>query len=159
MWDVFLLDTNFVIERPKRYYRQGLHLLHSDTSNEAITASNKDPNTLHMDGDQMTLMGSIRSKVSKIFHQNGHHRAITLSDAHISGDENTSLSSMAPQPAPPMLDPSTNINPLSKDSEHLDELPINNTKGKRGSADVSKHTFYIVNAQMRLKLFARNEVR
>jgi hypothetical protein len=30
---------------------------------------------------------------------------------------------------------------------------------KSGEKDVSKHTFYIVNSQMRLKLSARNEVR
>jgi len=59
-----------------------------------------------------------------------------------------------------MLDPSTNANPLSGDSEHPNETqPVNYQKRKKRSVDVSKHTFYIVNAQMRLKLFARNEVR
>jgi phospholipase D1/2 len=31
-------------------------------------------------------------------------------------------------------------------------------KKKKRSDDVSKHTFYVENSQMRLKLFARNEV-
>ena len=30
MWDVFLIDQDFAIERPTRYYRQGLNLLHID---------------------------------------------------------------------------------------------------------------------------------
>lgn len=63
-----------------------------------------------------------------------------------------------------MLDPSTNVNPL--------EVPDDKTKLREGAGgeeekkkkkkrtgDVSKHTFYIENSQMRLKLFARNEVR
>jgi phospholipase D1/2 len=66
---------------------------------------------------------------------------------------------MISQPAP-MLDPSTNANCLSGDPEHPTESqPLDDKKGKKRSTDVSKHTFYIVNAQMRLKLFARNEVR
>jgi phospholipase D1/2 len=60
-----------------------------------------------------------------------------------------------------MLDPSTNTNPL----ELPDEMNERRTrageddqkKKKKRTGDVSKHTFYIENSQMRLKLFARNE--
>ena len=59
-----------------------------------------------------------------------------------------------------MLDPSTNVNCLAEDPALLCESElVNDKREKEGSADMSKHTFYIVNAQMRLKLFARNEVR
>ena len=66
---------------------------------------------------------------------------------------------MAPTP---MLDPSTNTNPL----ELPDDMNNRRTrageedqkKKKKRTGDVSKHTFYIENSQMRLKLFARNEV-
>lgn len=63
-----------------------------------------------------------------------------------------------------MLDPSTNTNPLDHPDEmsdqraHAGDDPLKKKKKKR-SGDVSKHTFYIENSQMRLKLFARNEVR
>lgn len=163
VWDVFLLDANFAIERPKRYYRQGLNLLHSDTSNEAVTASNRAQHGLRVtrDGDHGSLIGSIKSKVSKIFYVDSHQRETSANDAHAGGDENvSSSSSMVSEPAPPMLDPSTNVNCLVEDPALLSESELANAKKeKEGSADVSKHTFYIVNAQMRLKLFARNEVR
>ncbi|KNZ80910.1 hypothetical protein J132_03610 [Termitomyces sp. J132] len=100
IWDVFLLDPEFEIERPKRYYRQGLNLLHIEG-----------PSSSHKPTDK----------------------------------------SVASQAPPAMLDPSTNVNPLvSKNDEQLPE-------GRDHSEDVSKHTFYVTNAQMRLKLFARNE--
>jgi len=61
-----------------------------------------------------------------------------------------------------MLDPSTNVNPLENPDDMTDKR---NRAGeeekknkKKGAGDVSKHTFYIENSQMRLKLFARNEV-
>ena len=55
----------------------------------------------------------------------------------------------------PILDPSTNTNPLLDQNERNNP---NDKKKKKRRADVSKHTFYIENSQMRLKLFARNEV-
>ena len=55
----------------------------------------------------------------------------------------------------PMLDPSTNTNPLEAPDERSNG--DKNKKKKRG--DVSKHTFYVENSQMRLKCYAKNEVR
>lgn len=154
VWDVFLLDSTFDIERPKRYYRQGLTILH-DISNDAITTKNGS----HVaQDDHMSLIGSIKSKVSKIFHMDGHQRAATTNGAN-AGDRGYAPSSLYTIPRPsPMLDPSTNFNPLSLDQEQPDEShEPQRVNGKKRSADVSKHTFYIVNAQMRLKLCARNE--
>jgi phospholipase D1/2 len=76
----------------------------------------------------------------------------------------SSVVSVASAAPAPMLDPSTNANPLepakdnnSESSQH--EPAIKDKKRKRKhDTDVSKHTFYIENSQMRLKLFARNEV-
>lgn len=58
-----------------------------------------------------------------------------------------------------MLDPSTNMNPLAKKEAHLmrNDRTDKNT-GTVPAADVSKHTFYLVNSQMRLRLRARSEV-
>jgi phospholipase D1/2 len=111
------------------------------------------------DGDHVSLIGSIRSKVSRLFHIDGHQRAATMNDANTSGNEYASSPSMVSYRGPTMLDPSTNINPLSGDAEHPDGSQLLDKKQKDHSADMSKHTFYITNSQMRLKLCARNEVR
>ncbi|KDQ62566.1 hypothetical protein JAAARDRAFT_171033 [Jaapia argillacea MUCL 33604] len=111
VWDVFLLDSDFKIERPKRVYRQGLNLLHGEGE----------------DNDETSRARSV------------------------------------------MLDPSTNTDPLAGENhadwetrESWDEDRKGKGKGKdsdkkKSSGEVSKHTFYIENSQMRLKLFARNE--
>ncbi|KIP01912.1 hypothetical protein PHLGIDRAFT_96565 [Phlebiopsis gigantea 11061_1 CR5-6] len=99
--DVFMIDTDFKIERPKRYYRQGLNLL---THPEATLEE--------------------------------EHRRIT-----------------------PILDPSTNTNPLlgaESEGAEKDDAAQDKKKPKK-QQDMSKHTFYIENSQTRLKLFARNE--
>lgn len=62
-----------------------------------------------------------------------------------------------------MLDPSTNTNPLAggNGADNRDDQPWQpdtDKKRKKRATDVSRHTFYIENSQMRLKLFARNEV-
>jgi phospholipase D1/2 len=61
-----------------------------------------------------------------------------------------------------MLDPSTHTNPLEP-AVNGQGQQAEEKKPKQGSktpvlSDVSKHTFYIVNSQMRLKLSAKNEV-
>ncbi|EJC97886.1 phospholipase D [Fomitiporia mediterranea MF3/22] len=113
IWDVFMLDPDFKIERPKRYYRQGLNMLQ-----------------------------------------------------HTHGSESGSDS-----PGTPMADPSTNVDPMQGDEheyEHGDDqqpdvaeaekqLQQRRSKGKKRTKDVSRHTFFVSNSQMRLKLFAKND--
>ncbi|KAK7048243.1 NUC071 domain-containing protein [Favolaschia claudopus] len=162
IWDVFLLDADFDIERPKRYYRQ---LLHPESTVDDETADQTANGSLHPpnDNDGKSMIGSIRSSFSKLIHP---HRKLangtTRGDDRSSTSSGTSASSVASQQPPPMLDPSTHVNPLSEAEEaeadrhwHPDEKE--KRKKKRGAQDVSKHTFYIVNSQMRLKLFARNQ--
>ncbi|KAJ3513571.1 hypothetical protein NLJ89_g2876 [Agrocybe chaxingu] len=215
VWDVFLLDSDFNIERPKRYYRQGLgNLLHYEKV-EGEHAQNGDANAdghhrhhhhhhghhehhehhehLHHavpqiqlsappESDRRSIISSIKTRVSKIFHiepasprsvrgsQHGH------SDDHdgmSSGTSSASIGSSLPSRAPtPMLDPSTNTNPLqhhdhaedvrqdhaSLDPEKRKKNGSSSGAKKKISTDVSKHTFYIVNSQTRLKIIARNEV-
>lgn len=74
---------------------------------------------------------------------------------------------------PPRVDPSTNTDPLLNgnantekgangnvaDPEALAAQESSKGKGKKKkNKDVSKHTFFVSNSQMRLKLFAKNEV-
>ncbi|KAJ7043969.1 phospholipase D [Mycena alexandri] len=164
IWDVFLLDADFDIERPKRYYRQGLKLLQPATEDdEGNPPSN---GHLRVDNDARSTMGSlhgsIRNSISKLLHPTRRHANGTATgDRRSSISSGSSASSVVSQAPAPMLDPSTNVNPLAEgpaeaDAErhwHPDEKK---KKGKKVE-DVSKHTFYIVNSQMRLKLFARNQ--
>lgn len=116
-----------------------------------------------------SALGTIRSKVSKVLHI-GHSDRHDLTTSEVAPSHSrississaSSNSSLEPSAAPtPMLDPSTNANPL----ELPDDMNRRRTqageeeqkKKKKRAGDVSKHTFYIENSQMRLKLFARNE--
>ncbi|KAG6810808.1 hypothetical protein H0H92_010252 [Tricholoma furcatifolium] len=146
VWDVFLLDNEFEIERPKRYYRQGLHLLHVD----GHSFSHKTQGQPEAETGERSVIGSMTARFSKLFHSEDKRRTVSVNDVH--GDDASSTSESIPSQAPSvMLDPSTNVNPLADKNK---DLPA---EGRDYSEDVSKHTFYVTNAQMRLKLFARNE--
>ena len=165
VWDVFLFDAKFKIKRPTRYYRQGLNLLHVD-SNRDSGAVKPDPTGLAVrrstdstNAERKSLLGSIRSRVSHILHparDASHAGPSSTTDGereqHVRSD--TDADSLDPDSSPPtpLLDPSTNADPRQQD----DATPREKTR--RASGEVSKHTFYIENSQMRLKLFARSEV-
>lgn len=107
-------------------------------------------------------MSSIKTQVSNIFHadadtaqSNVHHDH--GDDADCDDSESSVDSSVPPRVPTPMLDPSTNMNPLQKD-EHAEEEKAAQKKNAPAPSDVSKHTFYLLNSQTRLKISARNEV-
>lgn len=85
----------------------------------------------------------------------GHRRLSTSSAA-------SSSSSSPSRPVTPMLDPSTNTNPLLGPEDHDEYKQDGNgnpsSKKRTNANEVSKHTFYVENSQMRLKLYAKNEV-
>jgi phospholipase D1/2 len=139
--------------------------------------------------ERQSIISSIRSRVSKIFHldpskgrnasaSDGRRRASSTSRAGVASsgsisselsddDETISTSSrVQSRPATPMLDPSTNANPLlgeneegmGKDGPEKTKESDKEKRFKKLEGDVSKHIFYIVNSQMRLKLIAKNEV-
>lgn len=196
IWDVFLFDPDFRIERPKRYYRQGLgNLIHNDlamiehpfsspekpdsevTEYPALQQQHLQPPNSHpdrqsnnRDSDGRSLLGSLKSRISRVFHldsgldQRGNHDRARKSEAddHHEDSDSSSAISLPPRTRTPMLDPSTNLNPvaLSGDRENTrngSQSGQEITKKKKNSEDVSKHTFYIVNSQMKLKLYAKNE--
>jgi len=174
VWDVFLLDADFKIKRPTRYYRQGLNLLHGDSIRGSETAMKADPtgSTLVRARDsasteRKSLLGSIRSRVSHMFHPyhgashaEPSNRTDDAGEQHVRSD--TEADSLDPdsRPPTPLLDPSTNADPLNgaaTDSPRPQGEGCQKKK-KRTAGEVSKHTFYIENSQMRLKLYARTEV-
>jgi phospholipase D1/2 len=108
-------------------------------------------------------MSSIKTRVSKILHldplSNVHREHEPEDDRTDSASSVvSSVVSSAPSRVPTvMLDPSTNKNPLQQGvyDEHGEDV---NTTHKKLPNDVSKHTFYILNSQTRLKISAKNEV-
>ncbi|EIN12579.1 phospholipase D [Punctularia strigosozonata HHB-11173 SS5] len=224
VWDVFLFDQEFKIERPPRAYRQGLNILtghpeggydheygYADDEGKEKPANGTARSQVKHKHHSVT--GSIRrgfKKVERALHigHQGHprHRSDSQMNGHANarssqqdGDGSSSSSSNSSDEDSDeerehrhMLDPSTNTNPLnSPGPEHDGDLGLiqgqaqagangdatagpaaagkkdgaggedkkatKAVKKKRSSRDASKHTFYIENAQMRLKLIARNE--
>ena len=171
MWDVFLIDTEFRIERPTRYLRQGLNLLaHPEIALEDEKADKAEKH------DAASVSGrSIRSRLSRILHV-GHARSGSggsslrapaptgvrgerLASPDASDDENENEGTRLARQITPILDPSTNTNPLlGGDENQGNQRHPAKEKKKKKAVDVSKHTFYIENSQVRLKLYARNEV-
>jgi phospholipase D1/2 len=139
---------------------------------------------IHLDppeDEHRSVISSIKTSISKIFQiepsssKNSHeqpkrHGRVRIGHGHTQGDNasiastvSSSIASTVPSRAPtPMFDPSTNADPLTINAHDGDD---ENAQQKRkdgyktvSRTDVSKHTFYIVNSQMRLKLIAKNEV-
>jgi phospholipase D1/2 len=190
VFDVFLLDSDFKIERPTRYYRQGLHLLmdssddDDDDEEEKKTDKGKgkgkgvdrslprhkrenDTNEVHLtppgDTDCMSTLGSIKSKISNVFKRKKALDPESPSRPSASGsgpsprtptdDTASTISSRSERGRTPILDPSTNTNPLLDPDEQQDHPHLS----KKRPQDVSKHTFYIQNGQMKLRINAKNE--
>ncbi|TDL17878.1 phospholipase D, partial [Rickenella mellea] len=193
IWDVFLLDSNFKIERPTRYYRQGLSLFHSEHYVDAMDdekGKGKDQDGLAHSPEHFGTLSRIKEKVAHALHiPHSHHELVPSSVKKIAASASapptianrersnsavsatsSSSSSSSRSSVAQIVDPSTNMNPLRPTGEEGDvergEGGVNDgdeaqkrrkRKEKKQSADVSKHTFFIQNSQMRLKLFARNE--
>lgn len=186
VWDVFMFDPDFRIEQPKRYYRQGINnILYNDPAmvEHPISSLNKPQDSeisvtrqqyLHPqrngdrhNNDNHSLLGSVKSRVSRVFHSKAErsHEGVSSSGHKNRGqreenvDDSDDSSSIPPRPWTPMLDPSTNPNPLSVPEDLRSPIADDQAAGEgKTNEEVSKHTFYIVNSQMKLKLFARNEV-
>ncbi|KAI0826732.1 phospholipase D [Trametes gibbosa] len=193
VWDVFLIDQDFKIERPTRYYRQGLNLFHQlddhDSDREEGDTARQQESTKPEHPPQprkrlASTVGSIKSSISRALHlghnhqhhqqtglQHGSVNNLTAGPHHgrprssVTSDSASSVSGPSSRALTPVLDPSTNTNPLESAIRDHDEVreedvrPPTEDPGAAGksSKDVSKHTFYVVNAQTRLKLYAKNE--
>ncbi|KAF8349296.1 phospholipase D, partial [Amanita rubescens] len=151
IWDVFLLDPHFEIQRPKRYYRQGLNLFHQDfyrTSSHVIGTPCQ---------QKKSLFQSLRLQLSTFF---SHSRGPSNQSDPFQEVLGTSptLAEIPSTLPTPMLDPSTHVNPLlKKAADSVGDDRNDKNKDKGSAADFSRHTFYIINSQMELKLRARSE--
>ncbi|KIJ54658.1 hypothetical protein M422DRAFT_240742 [Sphaerobolus stellatus SS14] len=203
IFEVFLLDQDFKIERPKRVYRQGFNrLLHGHDHKKgsthraveeamAVTAAGNvgdgDPHENKEEKPPPSQGGTLRkfrASIGRVFHSHhrygstqslppsGHRRrsmANTVSGTSSNSSSDGSSSSDEEdddiRPATPLVDPSTNVDPLAEpvtdDEEGTTRAEAKQSendkrKKKKRAKDVSKHTFFIENSQMKLKLYARN---
>lgn len=128
-----MLDSEFKIERPTRYYRQGLNLLHPDTEvypdGLRPHKSENGLNTAHEGQSRHSFVGTIKSGVSRVFHRDGSRKKRRKRAATVSGGENGSTrghsydtaaasssdesSSSDEGEGEAMLDPSTHPDPLA----------------------------------------------
>lgn len=175
-----MLDSDFKIERPKRYYRQGLNLLHVPDKEElSLDGDNNQQLQFAQEHPERSTLGSIRHRISDALHFRNHSGHVnghidhdedehdSAADDGNESDHSESSRSLTRAGGGRVVDPSTNTNPLDHvegpDAKEMVGIPKNEQeqeerKKERRAKDVSKHTFYIENSQMRLKLFARNEV-
>lgn len=172
--------------RPIRYYRKGLHLLRPEPADREFHTTELMHEVIlpqEIEVDCASAMDSITGRITRAL--NIYQRSTPNMDnienqenksppqpRHERHDTASSGSSIASNQSPsPMLDPSTHVRPLQisqpqrngqveEQNQQQGQTLSENEKRKRKkrSQDVSKHTFYVENSQMRLKLFARNEV-
>lgn len=140
----------------------------------AAQQQRQQPSDDRQDSDRHSVFGSIKSRLSRFFHSDSdpnrrgsgdtRHGTRRSQEIDNTGHSDSSSSiSLPPRAQTPMLDPSTNIDPMSgsKKQDNPGEdgrRPSGAIKKNKPEGDVSKHTFYIVNSQMRLRLSARSEV-
>ncbi|KAF8315399.1 phospholipase D [Clavulina sp. PMI_390] len=143
LFDVFLFDRDFIIKRPKRYYRK------------------LDPSRLWDDGEDMPETESLQGREATTHSPNSHTLLSSLMERlHFAKNSHQQST----------LDPSRNLVSSINNGGDPSNLPlhpqmIGNTtslsmqdgKPTKGPLDVSQHTFRIQNSQRKLKLVASNE--
>ncbi|KIK24525.1 hypothetical protein PISMIDRAFT_645727 [Pisolithus microcarpus 441] len=175
VWDVFLLDRDFDIIRPVRYYRKGLHLLRHDSSDDKDQGNRHTRENVHIvpehEANGLNWLQSCKNKLSRVLCF-GHHSTPNSTGESTEKPRFNGPSSdrwndsgllvgsvVSPSVRSPIVDPSTNRDPLVADTDDRDIQPPISEKELRQKRpqDVSKHTFYVQNSQMKLKLIAHNE--
>ncbi|KAH8114370.1 phospholipase D [Phellopilus nigrolimitatus] len=179
------------VEEPGEILSTGLNLLHHGRldSDEAVPGGDGEGRAEEHLETHGTL-DKVKTKVGRALQFKGrradearHSTTVaSLNRAHArsrsdsaSSAGSSSSSDVDSEGEAPMVDPSTNMDPMSApDDEHEHEhehehghptdpeTAASNSKKsqkkrKKKSKDVSKHTFFISNSQMRLKLFAKSE--
>ncbi|EJD41463.1 phospholipase D [Auricularia subglabra TFB-10046 SS5] len=174
--DVFLLDSDFIVERPTRYLRKGLHMLHLDERHDDDeTESPRSPPSIRRHSKHLQpgtqahhkQDSSVRLALRKMF-TIGSRRTGRSSTRTSRTSQSIATSRESSQAPTPLVDPSTG-RPASPargshdlDPERIEEAAREQVLAKRKkksskTQDLSHRTFYIENAQMRLKVTARNE--
>ncbi|KAI6132273.1 phospholipase D [Pisolithus croceorrhizus] len=175
VWDVFLLDRDFHIIQPVPYYRKGLYLLRRESSDDKTHGDRHTREDVRIvsehEADGFPWLESCKNKLSRVLCF-GHRSSPNLIDESMEkpssngpssdrwDDSGLLIGSVVPSSVrSPIVDPSTNQDPLVADTDDRDaQLPISEKERRqKRPQDVSRHTFDVRNSQMKLKLIARNE--
>lgn len=152
--DVFLVDGVFEIERPKRLYKQTMHLAHEFGSNKDKVVEDKgekDEKGKEEDGEEQTAMTAKGETVGRgtkagksvAEKQKEHRKWASDPTGNSKGKDTTAI----------LTDGQFHdLDDNEGDSGVARRKPKNDP-----NANVSSHTFYIKNAERRLKVVARNE--
>ncbi|EJT98705.1 phospholipase D [Dacryopinax primogenitus] len=152
IYDVFLFDADFTIERPKRVYRQGLSFLHLTRQSSHFEDELEDSDAhRHTDGESdetdLPQTRPRRKLFAKLLKSHGNGKE-PHKDGASNGEEHPAESTNHHHldvHDDLTLDPS-----MKKDPRMV-------TQQEKKKKAVSQHTFYLQNTQRRLKVVARNE--
>ncbi|TIC73404.1 phospholipase D [Wallemia mellicola] len=139
LYDVFLIDSDFSIERPKRYYRQTANAIRAPFVEGEAFIQQHHP---HLPGHHPRQ--ATQPKDSKLDHVKSIDTRPSSSYARENSADEANLNLEQQQ-----------IN----DNVDSDNQLVSSTykKDKNKTKDTSTHTFYIRNSERRMKLVAKNE--
>lgn len=168
--DVFLIDGDFGIERPKRLYKQTLNLAHKITNDDESEESDDDEN--HDDAEDSdadeTAVGGSDSHRNSTLKDKGKSRFSTINTKSpqsggigesSSKHRRTQSEGKGKGKAAAAQQDNTALLTEGAFNKHTQDKAAAAAGKKKGSDDrnTSSHTFYIKNAERRLKLVAKNE--
>jgi len=163
--DVFLIDGDFAIERPKRLYKQTLHLAQHLKNGDDSEDSNDDDDQEDEEGedsdaDETAVDGSDtrRHSASK---EKGKGKFSTINaksaKANASSKETSKHRRTQSEGQSQGQDQTALLTDGAFKHDSLDRAAAEKKKKARDGRNTSSHTFYIKNAERRLKLVAKNE--
>lgn len=179
IFDVFLVDGDFAIERPKRYYRKldPKRLGHQEDENEDDHDPEEDPEAGDPIPDPNTesfpheAHGTLTrfAGILHIGHHHDKHHSVNHDETHSAAgnqDQQGEDEKKAPKGDAVLMagDPSTQPTELDKQaaeaisaSRAVHSLATSSSARKKKATDVSQHTFFLQNSQRKLKFVAKNE--
>ena len=148
--DVFLVDGAFEIERPKRLYKQTFHLAHELARDKGDDEKSKQKEEAEEREKKQEGKGphdyNTDEGAEKGIGKSGHDKQVGKSAKQLTGDVQSKDQT------------AILTDGQFRDQEEEDEATGAKKKAKHGAnANVSSHTFYIKNAERKLKLVAKNE--
>lgn len=152
-------------------YRQGFHLLQGHRTSKTIHTGkneNEEP-TNDQQADRPESSRSGKWTISRMFRHKKADSSAHTEERSDGSSSDTDDDEPIRGVRTPLVDPSTNVDPLREPLSEDETGPRPNPNPKaieqeiqarkrKKRKDVSKHTFFIENSQMKLKLFARSAV-
>ncbi|TIA88119.1 hypothetical protein E3P99_02758 [Wallemia hederae] len=146
VYDVFLIDSDFSIERPKRYYRQTANAIRAPFVEGEAFLQQHHPH-LHGHSNHSRQNSQPKEKEGKLENVKSIETRPSSSYARDNSIDEARLEQQQQQ----------HINENAVDSDNQFISPEEQRKSKNKTRDTSTHTFYIRNGERRMKLVAKNE--